>query len=74
MNVFEFMAESPFLTFVLAWMFFELVRRSWKMAMRCLMVRKQGWPPPYLDADGDFKPDPDQESNEDQNSGILTSF
>ena len=25
--------------------------------MRFLMVRKQGWPPAHLDADGDWKPE-----------------
>lgn len=34
--------------------------------MRCLMVRKHGWPPPHLDADGDFKPDPEPEETDEE--------
>ncbi|PSR54172.1 hypothetical protein AHMF7605_11890 [Adhaeribacter arboris] len=30
--------------------------RFWLRFMRMLMVRKHGWPPPHLDADGDWKP------------------
>lgn len=29
------------------------ILRIWRYFLRCLMVRKQGWPPEYLDADGD---------------------
>lgn len=61
MNAFEFMTESPFLTFFLAYLLAELFRRNWKMAMRCLMVRKHGWPPPHLDADGDAVEQPPDE-------------
>ncbi|MCK4824210.1 hypothetical protein KA005_51135 [bacterium] len=28
--------------------------KSWRRFMRMLMVRKHGWPPEHLDADGDF--------------------
>ena len=30
--------------------------RMWSRFMRMLMVRKHGWPPNGLDADGDHKP------------------
>jgi hypothetical protein len=29
--------------------------RFWSRFLRMLMVRKHGWPPSHLDADGDFK-------------------
>lgn len=29
--------------------------KIWSRFMRMLMVRKHGWPPSHLDADGDFK-------------------
>jgi hypothetical protein len=29
--------------------------RLWTKFMRMLMVRKHGWPPEHLDADGDWK-------------------
>ena len=31
----------------------------WSRFMRMLMVRKHGWPPPHLDADGDWKEESD---------------
>jgi len=31
--------------------------RIWSRFMRMLMVRKHGWPPSHLDADGDWKPE-----------------
>lgn len=33
------------------------VLRMWSRFLRMLMVRKQGWPPPHLDADGDWPTD-----------------
>lgn len=35
--------------------------RMWGRFMRMLMVRKHGWPPPHLDADGDWKPETKKE-------------
>ena len=32
--------------------------KMWSRFMRMLMVRKHGWPPIHLDADGDWKPEP----------------
>jgi hypothetical protein len=31
------------------------ILRFWIRLFRVLMVRKHGWPPSHLDADGDFK-------------------
>jgi nucleoside recognition membrane protein YjiH len=31
--------------------------KIWSRFMRMLMVRKHGWPPNHLDADGDWKPE-----------------
>jgi hypothetical protein len=30
------------------------IYKFWRRFMRMLMVRKHGWPPEHLDADGDF--------------------
>lgn len=30
--------------------------KMWSRFMRMLMVRKRGWPPSHLDADGDWNP------------------
>jgi hypothetical protein len=32
------------------------ILKMWSRFMRMIMVRKHGWPPQYLDADGDWKP------------------
>lgn len=33
----------------------NVIVRIWHIFMRMLMVRKHGWPPSHLDADGDLK-------------------
>lgn len=58
MNLFEFMARSPVLTFFLAWFLSSLLFRCFNRLMRHLNIRKAGWPPAHADADGDFKPAP----------------
>ncbi len=58
-DVLKFASENPWLTafilmlaFILAWqVFFELPNR----VVRHFNIKKAGWPPPQLDADGDFK-------------------
>lgn len=37
--------------------------KLWGRFMRMLMVRKHGWPPAHLDADGDWKPEPKTNDN-----------
>jgi hypothetical protein len=34
---------------------FEFAFSVWNRFMRMLNIRKQGWPPPHCDGDGDFK-------------------
>lgn len=63
MNIFEFMSNSPFLSFFLAVFFvlpilslpFKLINRL----IRHCNIRAKGWPPSHLDADGDWKPEQD---------------
>uniref|UniRef100_A0AAU6W1U8 Uncharacterized protein n=1 Tax=Pseudomonas phage Touem01 TaxID=3138548 RepID=A0AAU6W1U8_9VIRU len=68
MNAFEFMARSPILSFLLAYMIVhsacELLFRCWNRLVRHLNIRRAGWPPVHLDADGDWKPAPKQESKQ----------
>jgi hypothetical protein len=33
----------------------NMLLKMWSRFTRMLMVRKHGWPPSHLDADGDFK-------------------
>ena len=59
MNIFEFMSDSPWLSFflgcmlaqVIIYIFFTLPNRF----IRHLNIRAKGWPPSHCDADGDFK-------------------
>jgi hypothetical protein len=59
-------AFSSFWVWVGCWFVFyfsaELVLKCWSRFMRLLMVRKHGWPPPHLDADGDWMPSDDEGS------------
>ena len=59
MTIYDFMSESPYLTFFLAvivaivvqFIFTMVINRS----LRHMNIRKHGWPPEHCDADGDFK-------------------
>jgi len=55
MNIFEFMADSPYLTFFLACLLAQLLLKSWGLFFRHWSIKKHGWPPEHCDADGDFK-------------------
>lgn len=57
MNGWEFMSDSPWLTFFLAVILANLLCKSWSMFWRHLNIRKHGWPPEHCDADGSLKDD-----------------
>jgi len=65
MTIFNFMSNSPWLTFFLAiiaaggikFIIAMLINRP----LRHMNIRKHGWPPEHCDADGDFKPEPDND-------------
>jgi hypothetical protein len=62
MTIFQFMSESPVLTFFICCMLTATPLKMWKLTMRHLNIRKHGWPPTHCDADGDLKPEPDDDS------------
>jgi hypothetical protein len=62
MTVFQFMSESPYLTFFICYMLTQACVRVWARFIRHLNIRKHGWPPSHCDADGDFKPVKDEDS------------
>ena len=68
MTIFQFMSESPLLTFFMFYMLTATAFRCWNCFMRHLNIRKHGWPPAHCDADGDFKPDPEPEDESPENS------
>lgn len=59
MNAYDVMAASPYLTFILGVLSLLTIThamfRCWNRLMRHMNIRKHGWPPQHLDADGDFK-------------------
>jgi hypothetical protein len=68
MGFWQFWHEHPVLAFfalcaayyTLKW----IVRtpfHMWNRLMRHKNIAAQGWPPPHLDADGDFKPELEEE-------------
>jgi len=59
MNLFQFMSDSPVLTFALFFIVLQAVVRLCMhlltMITRHYNIKKNGYPPPHCDADGDFK-------------------
>lgn len=52
-GIFEFFGVIMLLN-IPAYYLCNLLVKMWSRFMRMLMVRKHGWPPSHLDADGDF--------------------
>lgn len=57
MNGYEFMGAYWLPILIGLYIIARYGFRCWNRLMRHLNVRKHGWPPAHLDADGDFKPD-----------------
>lgn len=45
MNGWQFMSESPVMTYFLAWLAVELVAKLWRHTCHAMNVWKHGWPP-----------------------------
>ena len=60
MTVFKFMGESPFLSFFMAYVIFGTIRDLFRRLTSTVKIALRGWPPAHLDADGDWKPDPEK--------------
>lgn len=65
MNIFEFMSDSPWLSFflllILAQLVYVLFYKLPTMYLRSKNIKEKGWPPEHLDADGDFKKEKEEE-------------
>lgn len=61
MDLFQFMSDSPVLTFFITLIAGEvIIRVAVNLPNRILRhwnIRKHGYPPAHCDADGDFKPE-----------------
>lgn len=68
MALLNWMGEHPVLGFLLACLVYYTIRGGiWVIALpfRAMNIRKHGWPPEYLDADGDYKkPKAEQKAGE----------
>lgn len=60
MTIYEFMSESPYLSFSLAIFLYGVFRVVFfilpNRILRHMNIRKHGYPPIHCDADGDFRP------------------
>lgn len=54
MTILEFMSNNPITSVFLFWLFCDAIVRTLKLILRAMNIRKNGWPPAHLDADGDF--------------------
>lgn len=63
----EFWGAHPWLAFsaiVAAYCAFAMAIKLGSRILRTLNIAVRGWPPAHLDADGDWKPEPEYEGNE----------
>lgn len=60
MNGYEFLGSYWFPVLIGLYIIARYGFRSWNRLMRHMNVRNAGWPPAHLDADGDFKVDPEE--------------
>jgi len=57
MNIFQFMNESPVLTFLLAVIIGEIIIRVSIGILKCWNIHKHGYPPEHCDAIGNLNED-----------------
>lgn len=65
MNIYQVISESPFLTVFALYIIARLIFRCWNRFMRMLNIRKNGWPPPHCDADGELFVEEEEEEEEE---------
>lgn len=58
---FTFASDSPVLAFILICSCYYLLSTIFVRGYRTIKVLARGWPPAHLDADGDWKPEPEKE-------------
>ena len=60
-ELYAFIAGSPWVSFFLAWLLLHLIVKIMNIfivrPLRVINIWLNGWPPPHLDADGDWKPE-----------------
>ena len=65
MTVWDFANQSPILAFFIAWIAAWAFVAPFRLYFRSRNIQTRGWPPDYLDADGDtHRPDCDCKAKE----------
>lgn len=64
MSFWAFCAEHYILAFFMLCAAYYITRAIVVRGTRSFMVAMRGWPPSHLDADGDWKPEPEKETTE----------
>lgn len=67
MNVWDFADKNPWFTFFLgfwALMIIAFVAVAFRTIFTALNIWVRGWPPPHLDAQGEFKKEPEKKKEE----------
>ena len=59
-EILKFGVDSPVLAFFLLCSIYYLLRYSIVRGCRTINIAIRGWPPSHLDADGDWKPEPER--------------
>ena len=59
-NLYQFLTDRPIISLLVLWLICETIFKLGHLpvllgnrGLRHLNIRKQGWPPPHCDADGD---------------------
>lgn len=55
MNIYDFMSDSPVLSWCIALILSSLIFRIVNRFFRVINIWKNGYPPEHCDADGDFR-------------------
>lgn len=61
MNFWNFASEHPLVVFFGFWIGVYHLFLGFNRILRCINIGNRGYPPPHCDADGDFKPEKDEE-------------
>lgn len=61
MTILQLIIDHPVLSFFIAMLILDAACKIISRTLRMIMISFSGWPPAHLDADGDWKPEPEKE-------------
>lgn len=62
-DILNFAGEHYIVFLFVLWCLASLIRSLWRRLFSTVKVAIRGWPPAHLDADGDWKPEPEPEED-----------